>query len=206
MLKLPDLTRFVLAAHVAVAGGALALPALADSPFATKTGALSFDIDSAKSQFKWDASGPAEVIKGTAEGVSGSIKVANAADASTTSGSLSVPVARMRTGNAKRDEHLQGPEWLNSSVHPNVTFAIQRVEGMAGGRGTAVGSFTLNGVSKPLSAPVEVKYAADKNALKVTTTFKVSLKDYNVKGKAGFVGNKVGEVISVEAVIYATGK
>lgn len=206
-LSLPKF-RTLFAAFATVA--ALATPALADTPFAGKTGKLEFAVDSGKSQFKWVSDAPAEKIFGTADGISGTITVGDAAAPETTKGSIKVPVARMKTGNPIRDGHLQGPEWLNSKTNPDISFDIEKVEGLktTGNRatGTAHGTFKLNGVAKAVAVPVEIAYAADKNALKVTTKFKVSLDDYKIKGKSGLVGNKVGKVIDVDCTLYASGR
>ncbi len=41
----------------------------------------------------------------------------------------------------------------------------------------------------------------------INANFSVALKDYNVKGKGGIVGSKVGETIQLEAALFgATGE
>lgn len=187
-----------------------AVPAWANTPFAGKSGALTFSIDSGKSQIKFLSDAPAEKIPGTAEGASGEIKVADAANPGSTTGKVSVPVDKMKTGNDLRDKHLKGPEWLNAGANPTISFAIDKVEitKVDGNRasGKAHGTFTLNGKSVAKVVNVEIAYAADKNALKVTGKFKVSLKDHAVAGKAGVVGSKVGETIDIDMTLYANGK
>ena len=189
---------------------AAAAPAHADTPFTGKTGALSFTVDSAKSQIKFLSDAPMEKIPGTADGATGEFKVADAAAPGGTSGKINVPVARMKTGNDMRDKHLQSPDWLNAAANPNISFEIDRVEiaKVEGSRATgkAHGKFTLNGKTVAKDMAIEIAFAADKNALKITSRFKVSLKDHDVKGKAGTVGSKVGEVIEVDATLYAAGK
>lgn len=178
--------------------------------FHGKSGKLDFAIDSGKSQFKWVSDAPAEKIFGTADGVSGTFSVGDAANPASTTGTIKVPVARMKTGNPIRDGHLQGSDWLNSKANPDIVFELQRVDGFkatgARGSGTAHGNFTLNGVSKAITVPIDVAYSAEKNLLKVTTRFKISLDDYKIKGKSGIVGNKVGKVIDVECTLYAAGR
>ncbi len=208
-------TRTYLRSLAFVAGlTSIAAPAWADTPFVGKTGKLTFAVNAEKSEFKFASDAPAERIRGTAKGISGGFTVADATKPETTSGQITVPVAKMQTGNPIRDGHLQGPDWLNTKVNPNVSFDIDKVdirsakaEGDKGtAEGTAHGSFTLNGVAKKLSFPVQISYLTASGALKVTTKFKVSLKDYNIKGKAGLVGSKVGEVIDVDATLYATAR
>jgi polyisoprenoid-binding protein YceI len=188
----------------------LALPAWADSPFTGKSGALTFAIDGSKSQIKFLSDAPAEKIPGTAEGASGEIKVADAANPASTTGKVSVAVDKMKTGNDLRDKHLKGPDWLNAGSNPTISFAIDKVEitKVEGNRATgkAHGTFTLNGKGVAKVVSIDIAYAADKNALKVTGKFKVSLKDHAVAGKAGVVGNKVGEQIDIDMTLYASGK
>jgi len=189
----------------AVAAVLSASPALADTPFTGKTGALTYAVDSGRSQFKFLSTAPMERIPGTADGISGEIKVADAANPGSTSGRIVVPVAKMRTGNDMRDKHLQSAEWLNAAAHPNITFDIEsvritKVDG-AKASGTARGRFTVNGKGVAKEVPIELTVAA--SSIKVNAVFKVSLKDHDVKGKEGTVGSKVGETIDVDATLYA---
>jgi polyisoprenoid-binding protein YceI len=187
-----------------------ALPAFADSPFVGKTGALTFEVDSAKSQFSFNADTAAEKVGGIAKGITGSFVIANAAAPEGTTGTITVPVAKMESGNAMRDEHMRKPEWLNAAAHPNITFAIANVSDLkvTGNKanGKAHGKFTLNGVTKDVVAPIDLVYSAEKNAVKVTTDLKVSLLEYGIKGSAGTVGDKVSATIAVKCTLFGTAK
>ena len=202
--------RFAPFAATVAAFLAVAAPALANSPFAGKTGALSFSVDSAKTQFKFLSDAPMEKVPGTADGVTGEISVADAANPASTSAKITVAVARMKTGNDMRDKHMQGAEWLNAAANPTISFEISKFEigKVEGNRasGKAVGRFTMNGKAIDKSIPVDIAYAADKNALKVTTKFKVSLKDHGVKGKGDIIGTKISPEVEVDCTLYAAGK
>lgn len=202
--------RLTVIAATAAALVSLAAPAWADSPFAGKSGALKFSVDSAKTQFKFLSDAPMEKVPGTAEGVTGEISVADATNPASTTAKISVAVARMKTGNDMRDKHMQGAEWLNAATNPTISFEISafelgKVEGNRAS-GKAVGRFTLNGKAVDKSVPVEIAYAPDKNALKVTTKFKVSLKDHGVKGKGDIIGTKISPEVDVDCTLYAAGK
>ena len=206
------------AARFAIAGAALlslstlavATPALADSPFTGKTGALAFTVDTAKTQFKFLSDAPMEKVPGTADGVTGEITVANAAEPAGTVAKITVPVARMKTGNDMRDKHLQGPEWLNAEANKTISFEISKFEvGKVDGSrasGKAIGKFTMNGKSIDKTVPVELAYSADKNIMKITTKFKVSLREHGVKGKGDIIGTKVSSDVEVDCTLYAAGK
>ena len=202
--------RHLTAVATALAAAFTALPALAETPFVGKTGPLRFEVDSAKSQMTFNADTVAEKVGGICKGVTGSFAVADAAAPEGTTGTISVPVAKMESGNAMRDEHMRKPEWLNAAAHPNITFAITKVSELkAAGTtatGKAIGRFTLNGVTKDIRAPVEIKYAAEKNMVKITTDLKVPLLDYGIKGSAGTVGDKVAAVVTVKCTVFAAAK
>ncbi len=197
-------------ATVSAALLSLSAPALASSPFAGKTGPLSFAVDSGKTQFKFLSDAPMEKVPGTADGVTGEIKVADAADPAGTTAKITVPVAKMKTGNDMRDKHMQGPEWLNAGANPTITFEINKFEvGKVDGNrasGKAIGKFTMNGKSVDKALAVDIAYAADKNAIKITTKFKVSFKDHAVKGKGDIIGTKVSPEVEVDCTLYAAAK
>ncbi len=187
-----------------------ALPAFADSPFTGKTGPLKFEVDSAKSQFSFNADTAAEKIGGVAKGITGSFSIADAAAPEGTTGTITVPVAKMESGNATRDEHMHSKEWLNAAGNPNITFTISKVSDLkvTGNKasGKAHGKFTLNGIAKDIVAPVEIAYSAEKNMIKVVTDLKVPLLEHGIKGSGGAVGDKVNAIVNVKCTLFATAK
>lgn len=195
----------------AIAAFAVAIPAFADTPFTGKTGALTFASNAAESKVTFLSDAPMEKIKGTADGTAtGEVKLADATNLATASGKFSVPVAKMQTGNAMRDKHLASPDWLNAGANPNITFEFSKVDvvSVSGNKAKAKahGRFTLNGKAVDKEITVEIAYAADKNMIKVTSSFKVALKDHDVKGSAGAVGSKVGASIDVDVSVICNGR
>jgi polyisoprenoid-binding protein YceI len=154
-----------------------------------------------KGTMKWVSDAPVEKIVGTADG-KGSLTI-DFDDLTQISGTVTVAVATMKSGNDKRDGHLRSPEWLDAANHPNITYTIKSVKiteattGDAVKRATveATGDFTLHGKTQPLTATVSLKWKGPK--VKITTAFNISLDDYAVEGKKGIVGNKVGKQIAV---------
>lgn len=192
-------------------GALVAAPAVADTPFAGKTGALKFVSNAADSKVSFLSDAPMEKIKGRADGTAtGEVTVGDATNLATASGRFSVPVAKIETGNGMRDKHLQGPDWLNASANPNITFEFSKVEvGKVDGaraKARAHGKFSVNGKAVDKDIAVDVAYAADKNMIKVTATFKVALADHGVKGSAGTVGSKVGATIDVEVTVICAAR
>lgn len=187
-----------------------ALPAFAESPFTGKTGPLKFEVDSARSQFSFNADTAAEKVGGIAKGITGSFSIADAAAPEGTTGTITVPVMKMESGNAMRDDHMRKPEWLNAAAHPTITFAIASVSDLkvtgTKATGKAHGKFTLAGVTKEITAPVEIVYSAEKNMVKVTTDMKVPLLEYGIKGSAGTVGDKVSATVTVKCTLFGAAK
>lgn len=163
-----------------------------------------------KGQAKWVSEAPVEKIVGTADGTG--VLTVDLADPSTIRGTITMPVASMKSGNDQRDDHLKGSDWLEADKHPTIDFAIGSVKVVEGPKGDAVkeakvevtGKFTLHGVTTDLTAPATLKWKGDK--VKIETAFVVKLADYKVAGKQGVVGDKVGETIEVSVVLKGIAK
>ncbi len=186
---------------------------------ATLTAALMFVAGSAlaapkslavKGQADWISDAPVEKIVGTADG-EGALTI-DFDDLTSIKGTIKMPVASMKSGNAQRDDHLKGEEWLDAANHPEITFEVTAVKIVEAPTGDAIkeakvevaGKFTLRGVTTELTAPATLKWKGDK--VKVETAFQVKLADYAVKGKQGVVGNKVGETIDVKVQLKGVAK
>lgn len=168
------------------------------------------ELDASRSKISFVSTAPAEKIVGTAEDVSGTVKL-NLEKLDGT-GKLSFPVEKMNTGNKLRDKHLVGKDWLNAKANPTITFELTSITDTKDVKregtqveftGTANGNVTVNGVSAPSKAEVKVKLDTAKNIARIEPTFKVKLADHKVEGKKGVVGDKVGETIDITGVLYA---
>jgi polyisoprenoid-binding protein YceI len=99
-----------------------------------------------------------------------------------TSGSVSVKLAKLETGIGLRDEHARG--YLGAEKHPNAVFKLERITGIttleAGKeiKASAIGTFDLNGIATPLSAPITLKLEGKR--IKVSTMFDVTLSEHNI--------------------------
>lgn len=163
-----------------------------------------------KGQARFTSTAPLEKIVGTAP-VTGQFNVDFKKPEAIT-GIFEVPVVDMKTGNEMRDDHLRGPEWLNAKKCPKITFEVKQSKvldfkpsddkGITTIKAAVEGIMTINCVSKPMKAQAIIKRKGNMN--KVGSQFKIALADYNVAGKKGVVGEKVGKSISV--VINLKGK
>jgi len=190
--------------------GALLAAAFAASP------ASSAEAGSRKSlvlggAFRFLSEAPIERIHGTAEGARGVI-VIDLSDLTKTSGEISVPVAELKTGSPIRDEHLRGESWLAGDSHPRLNFVIRDVSGVSTKQegeilvatGTVRGDFTMRGVTKPLSSTFTLKMKGAR--AKVELSFEVALAAYDIKGRDGVIGSKVGEKIALSGRLVGSVK
>jgi len=167
------------------------------------------------------SSAPLEDFEGTADGISGSFTL-DPKNLEATTGRIEVTVASMRTGIARRDEHLRSPDWLDAERYPVISFEIQGLKdvklieqspGRAVISAKAVGNFSLHGVTKPMELPITLTYVmeneqtrkrASGDLVMVQSEFRISLRDFNIRGRQGIIGSRVGETILVRTTFYGS--
>lgn len=170
---------------------------------------ITVSITSNRSSITFVSDAPGERIVGTAEGLSGTIQTDLAAPAQTT-GTVQFAVEDMETGNALRDRHMRGDQWLNGDANPNIVFTIERLDNVTtntdGARtditGTAVGTISVNGVAAPATAQVVIAANTETKTIRVQPEFTVRLADHNVTGRDGSIGDTVGETIDISGTVY----
>jgi polyisoprenoid-binding protein YceI len=59
------------------------------------------------------------------------------------------------SGNAKRDQHVRGSDFLDADNHPTITFRTGNVTATADGRYLANGSATAKGQTSPLAVDID---------------------------------------------------
>jgi polyisoprenoid-binding protein YceI len=127
---------------------------------------LSFDFKDPKGvnaiQFHLDSL--LEPISGTASGVTGTVQFDPAAPSATT-GRIVVDASTLTVPNGTMTQHLRSDQWLDVAAHPEIVFDVARLDNVQtkGNEttATALGQFTLKGVTKELSVPVRLTYLAD---------------------------------------------
>lgn len=87
-------------------------------------------------------------------------------------GTLTLDVASLDTGNAKRDTHLRSAHFFDADHHPEVTFAVRSAELRDGDAVHVVGQLTVRGISRPLSFTARLVDARP-DALTLTGEFTV---------------------------------
>lgn len=163
---------------------------------------------------KFFSKAPMEDIEGSVnqKDIKSSIKL-NASNIEASTGIITFQVSGMKTGINTRDEHLYSETWLDGGQYPEISYGLTGIkdvkitssgDGKTVLTGTAIGDFNMHGKSKSVSAPIKITYLKESEATKkkasgdlffVEGVLVVELADYDVKGKPGIVGSKVGESI-----------
>jgi polyisoprenoid-binding protein YceI len=125
-------------------------------------------------------------------------------DADPTKSEVSVEInaASIDTGDAKRDEHLRGPDFFDSKKFPKLTFKSTKIA-KAGAGYKLTGNITIRDVTKPLtldatlSAPVKTPWGNHARAAKLTGKLKRS--DFGLKWNKALEagGVVVGEEVTL---------
>jgi len=86
-------------------------------------------------------------VKGHFSDISGMITF-DQANWSNSKVSVTIPVATVTTSDAKRDAHLQSPDFFDSENNPNITFNSTKIEKTGGDGLKITGDLSIRGVSK----------------------------------------------------------
>ncbi len=116
---------------------------------------------------------------------------------------FSIPVESIRTGNKKRDLHMN--ELLNSEVNPNVAFKGKLIDEFDSNKTEkqfidAKGDFTLAGFSKEVTITIEL--VLEKNGLRLTANWSLLITDYGLeRPKKAFLKVDDKQELSVNAFL-----
>jgi len=185
------------------------LVGLLAAPAPGRAQAYSFKVHSKLVNIAFESRMEVEDIMGTSHQVDGFVR--RSASGKITF-SLKVPVASLRTGIRLRDHHLQGAMWLNAAAHPYITFSGSRARALGKGRYRLWGTFTMRGVSRPLSlvlrvrkipASVAVRAGLGKGSwLRVRGRFQVRLSAHGIR-IPGMAAAKVNDTWTVKVSLFA---
>lgn len=115
---------------------------------------------------------------------------------------FTVKVDSLDTANAARDTHLKSAEFFDAGKHPAITFTSKSVK-KAGEHHEVTGDLTLKGVTRPVTARVEVvgtgKGPKGGAIAGIEATFTIKRTEFNMPfGAPDLVGDEVRLVVSVE--------
>lgn len=116
---------------------------------------------------------------------------------------IEVKSASVDTNQPKRDEHLKSPDFLNAKQYPTITFKSTAVKKAADKNLEVTGDLTLHGVTRAITANVELlgkgEFPQGKQRTGIEATFSVKLSDFQIKGVPG-VGDEIKLIVAIEGV------
>lgn len=136
----------MLAIRLALVAMLLAVPAAATS---------TWEIDSAHTNAHFAVRHlMVSTVRGSMGTVTGTVTL-DESDPTKSSVTATIDAAGVDTRNAKRDEHLRAPDFLDTKQYPTVTFTSTKIEKTGDARWAVTGDLTLRGVTKPVVLTVE---------------------------------------------------
>lgn len=116
---------------------------------------------------------------------------------------ITVKADSVDTANAKRDEHLKSPDFLNVAEFPTITYKSTTAKKISEKEYELTGDLTLHGVTKPVTAKlVHIGSVEDKRAggtrAGAEATFTIKQTDFGMTPK--MLGDEVEVIVSTEAI------
>lgn len=116
----------------------------------------------------------------------------------------------INTREPKRDEHLRGADFFDTTAYPTITFKSKRVEAIRDNRFKLVGDLTMRGTTKEVILDVEaspvVKGMGGESRIGVHAVARLNRQDYGIKWNRALdaggvvVGNQVDITLDLELV------
>jgi polyisoprenoid-binding protein YceI len=133
--------------------------------------------------------------------VSGTFSIAD--DASKLAFAIEVAVDSVDSGEPKLDAHLKSPDFFNAKEFPKMSFKSTGGKKLANGTYEVTGDFTMHGVTKPITAAIEITGKADmgmglRAGAEATFTVKRSEFGMNYGVEKGMVGDSVKVIVNLE--------
>ena len=187
-----------LLAAVALSLLAAGIPALA---------ADTYNVDKTHSEVSFRIKHLLGKVPGRFDDFSGTIQF-DAAKPENSSVEFAIKATSIDTANGDRDNHLRSPDFFDVEKFPEITFKSTSVKAVAPNRFQVTGAFTLHGVAKTITLPIEylgeAKMGENVKAGFSTETI-LNRKDYGIvwnkdlDGGGTILGENVEISINIEA-------
>lgn len=119
--------------------------------------------------------------------------------------SVKIAVESLDTGNEKRDEHLEGPDFFNRAEFPFLTFESTKIRKTGGNKFELTGPVTIRGVSKEITASFQVTGTAKgpKGELRKggETVFVLKRSDFGIHFMPEAIGDEVEVRLAVQGIL-----
>ena len=149
-------------------------------------------------------------VQGQFRDVAGTIEV-NRQEPAASSVTFTIQAASIDTRIEQRDKHLKSPDFFDVAKYPEITFVSKKVVAKDKTRFEVTGDFTMHGVTKEITVPVEYlgdikdPWGNDRAGFSVKTT--LNRKDYGIVWNKALdqggmmLGDDVDVDIQIEAVL-----
>lgn len=117
-----------------------------------------------------------------------------------------INVLSVSTGLAKRDEHIQKPEYLDTANFAEIKFVSTKVSASSATEGVLTGKLTMHGVTKDISLPFKVlgfgsdPWGGYRTGIEAHTQLKASDYGFGWGAKNGPVGDDLEITLLIEGV------
>ena len=124
---------------------------------------------------------------------------------------VSIDPASLNTRDAKRDDHLRGPDFFDVAKYPAITFKSKSIAAAGPGAFKVTGDLTMHGVTKEIVLDVSdvtpaITDPSGKTRAGARATTKLNRKDFGINWSKAMdngglvVGDDVAVTVDVEAV------
>lgn len=146
-------------------------------------------------------------VRGTLGKITGTV-VLDDTDITKSRVEATVDATGIDTREAKRDDHLKGPDFFDVEKFPTITFVSKRIEPGAEGHYKVIGDLTMHGVTKEVvldasGSTTPIQDAFGNTKLGGTVTTKLNRQDFGISygGPGGvMIGNEVDVTIDIELI------
>ena len=114
---------------------------------------------------------------------------------------LTIRTQGLGTGNARRDEHLRGADFLDGDHHPDITFASTRIRRTGATRFTLTGDLSVRGTTRPVT--VDLELTGTRPHLAFTGRGTLNRRDWDVSWGGRLLADKVTLELEVALIHYA---
>jgi len=117
---------------------------------------------------------------------------------------IDISVDSVDSGNDKLDGHLKSPDFFNSKEFPKLSFVSKSAKKAANGMFEVSGDLSMHGVTKPITAMVELtgesNMMGSRGGVEAVFTVKRSEWGMNYGVEKGMIGDSVRVVVGLEGV------
>ena len=161
--------------------------------------AVAFKVDSAHSSVVFRVQHLVAPFWGRFNKVAGSVNW-DAGAPEKSSVAITIEAGSIDTADAKRDDHLRGPDFFSTKEFPEIVFKSTKVA-MQGDKLEITGELTLHGTTKSVTAIGEKTGEGEtRQGYKAgfEATFEIKRSDFGVKGYIPAIGDEVRIVVALE--------